>query len=143
LLYCVWQEPGFSRRKDVFTYNSILNTLYKCCTFNVICEGIAMHYFVQHKNDSFLSTLMGHTLGLFCKSNTSVVNRTSLNDRKYKHDILGSWMLARAFTSLFYFNFMLFTTTSGSLHLVLLCSPHLILLIFFFYFHYFSSAPFR
>lgn len=99
------------------------------CDLRRNSNAIAMRYFVQHKNVSFLYTLMGHTLGLFCKSNTSVVNRTSLIDRKYKHDSLGSWH-----------EHLLLYFTSTSCYLLRLVHCILYYFVAYFLFYSFSSS---
>jgi hypothetical protein len=64
LCWCVWQESGFSRREDVFTFNLLKNKLYKLCTFNAICkDNAAINCItVQHKKVSLPSTITGHML---------------------------------------------------------------------------------
>jgi hypothetical protein len=59
----VWQESGFSRHEDVFTFNLLFKKFYKFCTFNAICEGNAAIncITIQHKKGLFPSTLTGHT----------------------------------------------------------------------------------
>jgi hypothetical protein len=41
LCWRVWQECGFSRSEDVFTFNLVLKTFYKLCTFDAICKDNA------------------------------------------------------------------------------------------------------
>jgi hypothetical protein len=36
---CAWQESGFTRREDAFTFN--FRKFYKFCTFNAICKDNA------------------------------------------------------------------------------------------------------
>jgi hypothetical protein len=73
LCWCVWQEPGFSRREDVFTFYA----LHGFCTFNVICkDNAAINCItVQHKRGSFRSTLKGYaTLVSENKSHFLILN---------------------------------------------------------------------
>jgi hypothetical protein len=75
----IWQESGSGGRFCVgaFGINLVSVTMkmfsyliyfikkfYKFCTFNVICkDNVAINYIiVQHKKNSFPSTLMGHTM---------------------------------------------------------------------------------
>jgi hypothetical protein len=42
LCWCVWQEPGCSRREDVFTFNLLkTENLLKFCTFNAMYKDDA------------------------------------------------------------------------------------------------------
>jgi hypothetical protein len=65
LCRCVWQESGFSRREDVFTFNLLLKKFYKCCTLSVIYkDNAAINCItVQNKQGSFPSTLTGNKQG--------------------------------------------------------------------------------
>jgi hypothetical protein len=51
LCWCVWQECGFSRREDVFTFNLVIKRFYKYYTFNAIYKDNAAKncITVQHK----------------------------------------------------------------------------------------------
>jgi hypothetical protein len=37
LCLCIWQESGFSRREDAFTFN-LVKEFYKPCSFNATCK---------------------------------------------------------------------------------------------------------
>jgi hypothetical protein len=37
LCWCVWQESGFGRIEDVFTFYLLKKAFYKCCTSSAIC----------------------------------------------------------------------------------------------------------
>jgi hypothetical protein len=58
-VHVIFQKSDFDRREDVF----ITKTFYKCCAFNAIHKDNAEIncITVQHKKDSFPSTLTGHT----------------------------------------------------------------------------------
>jgi hypothetical protein len=63
LCWCVWQESGFSRREDVFTWNLLQKKNYEFCNFNAIFKDSAVidYITIQHKEGSFPSILTGHT----------------------------------------------------------------------------------
>jgi hypothetical protein len=57
LCWCVWQECGFGRREDVFTFNAI----YTCFTFSAICkDNAAINCLLLNTGGSFPWTLTGH-----------------------------------------------------------------------------------
>jgi hypothetical protein len=57
LCWSVWQDSGFIRREDVFTFNLVEKKFNAICKDNAAINCIT----VQHRKVSFPSTLTGHT----------------------------------------------------------------------------------
>jgi hypothetical protein len=64
LSWCVWQESGFRRRQDVFTFNLLKKIFGKFCSFNTIFKDNDAVIFitVQYKKSLIPVKLTGHTL---------------------------------------------------------------------------------
>jgi hypothetical protein len=73
LCWCDWQESGFSRPEDVFTFNLLLKKFYNFFTFNATCKDNSTINCIsfQYKKGSFPSTL------------TLVANFFKINFRAY------------------------------------------------------------
>jgi hypothetical protein len=64
LCWCVWQESGFSRREDVFTFNLLYKEMLKilCFESNLQRYCCSKFYYCSTQKASFLSPLTGHIL---------------------------------------------------------------------------------
>lgn len=67
--FCVWWEPGFSRRKDVFKINLLYNCVCKLCAFNVIfIDNSAINCITDQRKRSILLNVEGSYYAKYCRN---------------------------------------------------------------------------